>query len=58
MTPSSEEADTQERTRAVLFEIFAGDEQGSYECKIDVLGQWYIDGSAEGLGLHRESDSE
>ena len=53
-----EENAMQYRSRVVIFDLFPGDVQGSYESKLDVLGQWYVDGSIEGLGLHREADSE
>lgn len=48
----------QYRTRVVMFDLFPGDTQGSYEPRLDALGQWYIDRPVEGLGLHREADSE
>lgn len=48
----------QYRTRVVMFDLFPGDTQGSYEPRLDALGQWYIDRSVEGLGLYREADSK
>ena len=54
----SEDNDIPHRTRVVMFELFHGDAQGSYESRLDTLGQWYVDGSIEGLGLHREADSK
>lgn len=50
--------ETQHRSHVVMFDLFLGDAQGSYESKLDILGQWYVDGSVEGLGLHREADSK
>jgi len=48
----------QHRTRLVMFDLFLGDTQGSYEPRLDALGQWYVDRSVEGVGIHREADSE
>lgn len=40
----------------VAFDLFPGDDQGSYECKLDVLGQWFIDGHVDGIEFYRDND--
>jgi len=50
--------DVQHRSRVVMFELFPGDSQGYHESRLDTLGQWYVDGSVELIGLHREVDSK
>lgn len=53
---ASEEELAQDKTRVVAFDLFPGDDQGSYECKLDVLGQWYVDGNVDGIEFYRDSD--
>lgn len=57
MLSDTEGDDNRERTHAIMFELFPGDAQGSYETRLETLGHWYLDASVEGVGLHREADS-
>ncbi|KAJ7162930.1 hypothetical protein C8R46DRAFT_1101904 [Mycena filopes] len=45
-----------EKSRLVLFHFRASDERGPYEVVLEKLGQWYFDGPAHGVGIHRDSD--
>ena len=51
-----EESST-EKSQGVVLEFLAGDEVGSAEIKLSILGQWEFDGLAKGLGIHIDSDS-
>lgn len=53
---ASEKESIQERTHVVAFELFPGDDQGSYKSKLDVLGHWFVDGNVEGIEFYRDSD--
>jgi hypothetical protein len=47
--------DTQEKTRLVVVEFVRNEEDQS---KLEKVGEWYVDGPAEGVEMHVESDSE
>ncbi|KZP13950.1 WD40 repeat-like protein [Athelia psychrophila] len=39
-----------------LYDLSPDDEQSSSEAKLEPLGHWSVDGSADSVGLHREAD--
>jgi hypothetical protein len=47
--------DTQEKTRLVVVEFVRSEDD---ESKLEKVGEWYIDGPAEGVEMHVELDSE
>lgn len=53
----SDDDDTMEKTRLVVVE-FLGSGGDDDRARLEKVGEWYIDGPAEGVELHLESDSE
>lgn len=44
-----------EKSQLAMFE-YATDELATIDVRLVVLGQWYFDGPAHGVGVHQESD--